>query len=198
MPTDGRNTIPATAPMLYVGRNYMRKLFLLVVTILSLFTKCDGQPAFNAFDTTISIFTNYKLKIEIYDPEKINDYDTATNARITFTRYQSHKAYTHFSDLLFCKAATVKLQDFNNDGVKDVLIFYDYDVRSNEMYHLYLVNPKSKELIRVKNFEDVKNPEFNQKKNIIESHVISGKNYFTYYRINKSNKLIDYKKVTYE
>jgi hypothetical protein len=180
----------------------MRQLFILSVTILCLFTfketKSNGQSRFQAFDTTISIFNNYKLKIEIYDTEKINDYDTATNARITFTRYQFPRAYTRFSDLMFCKRANVKLQDFNNDGVKDVLIFYDYDVRSNEMYHLYLVNSKSKALIRVKGFEDVKNPKFNHKKNIIESNVISGKNYIAYYRINKSNKLIDYKKVTYE
>ena len=180
----------------------MNHLSLLTFTILNLLTfkatKCTGQSAFQASDTTISIFNNYKLKIEIYDTEKINDYDTATNARITFTRYRSHRASPLFSDLIFCKTATIKLQDLNNDGVKDVLIFYDYDVRSNEMYHLYLVNSKGKELIRVKGFEDVKNPVFNKKKNIIESHVISGKNYITYYRINKSNKLVDYKKVTYE
>ncbi|MBS1732660.1 MAG: hypothetical protein JST02_05135 [Bacteroidetes bacterium] len=180
----------------------MRQLLLLSWTILGLFTftapKCNGQSIFQSFDTTISVFTNYKLRLEIYNAEKINDYDTATNAKITFSRQRDYRTSVLFSDLVFCKAPILKFQDFNNDGVKDILIFFDYDVRSNKMYHLYLLNPKSKELIRVKDFEDIKNPEFNPKKNIVESHVISGRNYYTYYRINNSNKLIDSKKVIYE
>ena len=66
------------------------------------------------------------------------------------------------------------------------------------MYHLYLVNPKTKSLIRVKGFEDVKNPEYNRVKNRIESHVISGRNYLTFYRLNKFNKLVDLKTIIYE
>jgi hypothetical protein len=84
----------------------------------------------------------------------------------------------------------LKREDFNGDGTKDILIFYDYDVRSNEMYHLYLVDSKNKNLIKVGEFEDVKNPAFNKRRNRIECYVISGTNYMAFYRIDKLNQLI--------
>lgn len=149
-------------------------------------------------DTTLSILHNYKIKIKIFDHERENDYGTAMNAVITFFKNQKGKPKTFFNDSTFCNRATVRFEDFNNDRVKDLLIFYDWDVRSNEMYHLYLVNPKDKRLIRVKGFENVKNPSFNKNEKIIESHVVSGRNYWVYYRINNANKLISYKKVTYD
>jgi hypothetical protein len=180
----------------------MRLIPLLSFVVLNLFifktAKGSYQLTHSPVDTTVSIFNGYKLRIRLFDVERLNDYDTAKNAVIMFLKYQNGKSFVLFIDSTFCNNATVKFKDFNNDGVKDVLIFYDYDVRSNEMYHLYLVNPIAKKLIKIKNFEGVKNPDFNSAKDIIESHVVSGKNYWTYYKINKANKLINYKKIIYD
>ncbi|MEI9911079.1 MAG: hypothetical protein WDO71_16225 [Bacteroidota bacterium] len=62
-------------------------------------------------------------------------------------------------DSLFCTRPSIQLKDFNNDGIKDVLIYHSSDVRSNEMYYLYLLNYKLKKVTLVKGFEEIRNPE---------------------------------------
>jgi hypothetical protein len=170
-------------------------LFYLFISFCILNSK---QGNCQSFDTTLSIFTGYKLRVTIFNHERGNDYDTAKNAVLVFYKNQNGHRRDMFIDSTFCSRATVRLEDFNNDGVKDLLVFYDWDVRSNEMYHLYLVNAKGKRLLGVKGFENVKNPFFNKKHYVIESHVVSGRNYWVYYRINNANNLISYKKVTYD
>lgn len=140
-------------------------------------------------DTLISLFGNYELKLHVFNAEEENEQHN--NSILTFTKKEYCKEEILFEDSLYCRSGGIQLRDFNNDGIKDVLIFYNYDVRGNEMNHLYIVNNKLKKLIRVKDFEAVKNPEFDFKRNMIYSHVISGTDYYIFYIINKSNKLAE-------
>ena len=85
----------------------------------------------------------------------------------------------------------IDFQDFNNDKVKDVLVFYYTGARSNPTYHLYLTDLKNHNLIGVKGFEELPNPDLDSSNNIITSIALSGSNYYTFYRIISKNKLIN-------
>ena len=85
----------------------------------------------------------------------------------------------------------ISLQDFNNDKVKDVLVFCYTGARANPTYHLYLVDIKRKSLKYVRGFEELPNPELYTSNNIITSLALSGTNYYSFYRINSKNKLIN-------
>ena len=81
--------------------------------------------------------------------------------------------------------------DFNNDKIKDVLVFCSNGARANPRYHLYLTDIKNHKLIRVKNFEELPNPDLDTVNNIITSIGLSGENYYKFYRIDTNNKLIN-------
>src|SRR5262245_7767176 len=122
----------------------MPQIVTLLLTFASLFiAKTNGiSSCFTRYDndSTISIFGNFTLTLTVFNFAKPNDFSSTKNATVTLVKNQNGKATRVFVDSLFCGNNILKLADFNNDGVQDVLIFYDYDVRSNKMYHLYLVD----------------------------------------------------------
>ena len=84
-----------------------------------------------------------------------------------------------------------KKVDFNGDGVADFLVLKGTGARgSNELYYLFLANPKAKTLTRVKGFEDLPNPSYHPKYQVVTSYSFAGKNYYSVYRIAKGNQLI--------
>jgi len=85
----------------------------------------------------------------------------------------------------------IDFQDFNNDKIKDVLIFYSTGARANPTYHLYLTDKKNRKLIRVTGFEKLPNPSLDRTNNIITSIGLSGTNYYSFYRINMKNRLVN-------
>ncbi|SDC88623.1 XAC2610-related protein [Pedobacter soli] len=92
-------------------------------------------------------------------------------------------------DLRFIKE-NITYEDYNNDNVKDLLIFSDTGGRGgNSFYYLFLIDPKNKKISQVKNFEIVVNPEYNNKYRVIVSYGLSGSNYYSIYKIAK-NKTI--------
>ena len=56
---------------------------------------------------------------------------------------------------------------------------------------MYLFDPKTNKFKKVIGFEEIKSPKFNKKYNIIESYVVSGRNWTSFYKIVK-NKIYDY------
>lgn len=93
-------------------------------------------------------------------------------------------------DKIFSKIGEIDIVDFNDDGVKDILVQNISDVRGNWTYYLYLYDKKKKDFRKVKDFETIKNPQYNSQYKIIESYVVSGKNYINFYRI-KNHKIED-------
>lgn len=88
-----------------------------------------------------------------------------------------------YSDTIFSKTGQIKYEDFNSDGILDILIQYDSDARSNWTYNLYLYNKDLPSIIKVDGFKKIKNPVSINGTDIIESFVVSGQNYYEYYRI---------------
>ena len=84
----------------------------------------------------------------------------------------------------------VKYEDFNNDGVKDVLFFEASGGRgANEYYNLFLVNEKNHTLTKVNGFNGITNPAYHKKHKVILGYGLAGANYYSIYRINKNNRV---------
>jgi hypothetical protein len=143
-------------------------------------------------DSTVRVFgdNSYKLALHIFDTA--NDYDAErNNAVLIFSRLNGNQKEIFFRDSMFCMYPDIDFQDFNNDKVKDVLVFYYTGARANPTYHLYLTDLKNHNLIRVKGFEELPNPDLDTTNNIITSIALSGSNYYSFYRINSKDKLIN-------
>lgn len=138
---------------------------------------------------TFTLFNNpsYLGHLRIFDPANDGDIEKK-NAIFTF----SHSGTTIFRDSLFCMSSLIQFEDFNNDGIKDLMIFNYTGGRANPTYHLYLLKPATHQLISVKDFEEIPNAQLNSKFNIISGTALGGMNYyFSFYRITSNNKLID-------
>lgn len=104
-------------------------------------------------------------------------------------RFKTDKIF--WKEQLYLKLINNNLtySDYNGDGIKDLLIFSETGGRGgNAFYYLFLINPKNKKIIRVKNFENIVNPEYDHKHKLIISYGLSGTNHYGIYKISKDNK----------
>ncbi len=139
-----------------------------------------------------SIYKNKGITIKLinFDNEK-DGYDDEKNSTLIISQKLNGKNSVLVKDSIFSSAQEIEFKDFNNDKIKDILVQNISDVRSNWTYTLYLYNAKTNNFKRVLGFEEIKNPSYNSKYKIIESHVISGTNWAAFYKI-KNNKVYDY------
>jgi hypothetical protein len=142
-------------------------------------------------DITVTLFgdTSYKLTLHVFD--SVTDDPEINNSVLTFYKKEKNNVKIFFRDSMYCYYTDITFIDFNSDQIKDVVIFYFTGARANPTYHLYLTDKKNKKLIRIKGFEELPNPILDSTNNIIESVALSGSNYYSFYRINKQNKLIN-------
>lgn len=144
-------------------------------------------------DSTVTLFSDnsYKLSVQIFDTA--NDYDAEkNNAILNFSRVNGNQRKILFQDSMFCMYPDINFQDFNNDKVKDVLVFNYTGARANPTYHLYLSDLKNHNLTRVKGFEELPNPDVDTTRNIITSVALAGSNYYySFYEINSRNILVN-------
>ncbi len=142
------------------------------------------------FDTTLSIFrdSSYKLTLHVFD---INSYNQEkNNSTLTYSRMQADSVERIFQDSFYCMYPDISFKDFNNDNIKDVLVFYYTGGRANPTYHLYLVDTIKNALTYIKGFEDLPNPDLDSINNIITSVALAGQeNIWSFYQIKPPNKL---------
>ena len=136
-----------------------------------------------------SIYKNKGISIKLinFDDEK-DGYDDDKNCVLII----KNKKTILIKDSIFSKVQEIDFKDYNNDGIKDILIQNISDARSNWTYNLYLYNSKTNNFKRIVGFDEIKNPSYNSKYNLIESHVNSGQNWAAFYKI-KNSKIYDYK-----
>lgn len=125
-----------------------------------------------------------QIKLKTFDDEK-EGYDGGKNAILLIEQNSKNRKSIIVNDSIYSSVQKIEFADFNNDKIKDLLVQNISDVRSNWTYNLYLYNPKTTSFKQVKGFEKIKNPLFNTKYNIIESHVNSGTNWIGFYKIIK-------------
>ena len=169
-----------------------------------------------SFDTTITMpeAPSYKLLISVngdaeYYPKKVENYPLLDHDTTTQSIYNATMTYYHDSagkkkilayDSLYIMNGLIDIQfeDYNNDKVKDILIFNTSGARANSFYYLYLVDHKNKKLIRVKGFEDIPNPQYDGSSQLINSYVLSGRNYFATYRLTSKHTVVEVGKAVYD
>lgn len=149
-----------------------------------------------AQNTTIikcdSIYKDKGITIKLVNFETEKDgYENEKNSILIINQKLNNKNLVLIKDSIFSSAQKIEFKDFNNDKVKDILVQNISDVRSNWTYNLYLYNPKTNNFKKVIGFEEIKNPSYNSKHNIIESHVVSATNWAAFYKI-KNFKVYDY------
>lgn len=85
----------------------------------------------------------------------------------------------------------ISYEDYNNDGVKDIVIFEDTGARGgNAYYNLYLLNPTNRTIKKVNGFNKIVNPSYNKKHKIIVGYGLVGNDvYVNIYKINVNNKI---------
>jgi hypothetical protein len=91
----------------------------------------------------------------------------------------------------------VRFSDFNGDNIKDILIQNISDVRSNPTYYLYLVDTTHDKLTKIRGFEEIKNPSYVSKYNLIDNYVLSGQTWTSFYKI-QNDTIKDFDIVIYD
>jgi len=166
-------------------------LIFLLITTNSFAQKIFRQPVARGAWQYVYPFkdTSYVLAIQhlIVDKEP-------ANANIYFGKSGKTADKIFWKENLDMRhiSGNITYEDYNNDDIKDLLIFEDTGGRGgNSYYNLYLVNPKNHTLTKVKDFDNIVNPSYNKKHKVIVSYGLTGTNYYQLYRLNK--KHIPYK-----
>jgi hypothetical protein len=203
----------------------MARLTFFILTLLVLTASCDtsqqtnhdsskdrikatvatsADSAKSKFETTeINCDTiypnkNYKIKITQFDTT-IWDYDTIPNSVFVFYKEFNGQKLKLFSDSIHIMSQhqNVKFSDFNGDNIKDILIQNISDVRSNPTYYLYLVDTIHDKLTKIRGFEEIKNPNYVSKYNLIDNYVLSGQTWTSFYKI-QNDTIKDFGIVIYD
>ena len=117
--------------------------------------------------------------------------ESKNNIIFTFYKKQKNKKTIIYQENLYSHFNNVEFKDFNGDNIKDILVEYVSDVRSNLHYHLFLVDLKKNKLIKIINFNKIKNPEYLKKYNLVSNLVMSGRNWTGFYKI-ENNRVKDF------
>lgn len=143
---------------------------------------------------TVYLGKDYKLTLRKFD--STSDDETKFNSVFSFQKRTNSKYSEIFSDSIFNIVQDVKFEDFNNDKVYDILVQNYSDVRSNWTYYLYLIDTTNDRLKKIKGFEEIKNPSYVSKYDLIDNYVVSGTNWTSFYQI-KGDTVLDFGIVIY-
>lgn len=132
----------------------------------------------------------YFVSLE-FDPKDESWDETQNNVVFTFSKKINGKEKIIHQEKLFSTFKRIEFIDFNADGIKDILVENTSDVRSNLTYNLFIVDFKNQKLRKIEGFNDIKNPNYLEKYNLIDCMVMSGRNWTSFYKI-EGNKVKDF------
>lgn len=159
--------------------------------------KDDGyKPEFFNEIECDSLYPNKKYIISINGNfEKVDENDL--NSEFIFYQLKNNRKVEIYRDSVFIRFGGVEFKDFNNDNIKDILIQNESDVRSNLTYNLYLIDLGKDKLKKIKGFNEIKNPRFLSKYNLIDNYVMSGREWTSFYQI-EGDSVKDFGYVIYQ
>ncbi|MFC3561420.1 XAC2610-related protein [Pedobacter jamesrossensis] len=166
-------------------------LFLMLYsTHLMAQKKVFNQPNTKGTWQYIYPFADKSYVLAIQHGVKDNEEDGAKTTNLYFGKIgKTDKIFWKEQLVMRLMKDNVNYEDFNGDGVKDLLIFEDTGARGgNAFYNLYLINHKNHTLTKVKDFNRIVNPSYDKKHKIIISYSLSGENYYSIYKLNVNNK----------
>jgi len=130
-----------------------------------------------------SIYKDKGIKIKLIWLGKNNMSEPNYKYIFLVTKRQNDKYSEIYRDTIESRVQEVTFSDFNNDKIKDILIQNNSDVRSNWTYNLYLVDRNVEQIIKIKGFGEIKNPNYLPKYDLIDNYVMSGQNWTSFYKI---------------
>jgi hypothetical protein len=145
-----------------------------------------------------SIYWNkgYRLTFTRFDFSDDED-ETRPNTVFTFSKLSKEGNHILYSDSIFNQIQEFQFEDYDGDGVKDILIQNYSDVRSNRSYNLYLVDTARNKLKKIRGFENIKNPHYLAGDNLIDNYVMSGEIWTSFYKI-QGDTVKDFQIVVYD
>lgn len=175
----------------------MKKILLIILlnSCLLSFGQDKNSKIFETICDSIYKVKKYKI-IQTFIPESVDSTDNK-NTVFQFILTEHNKQTIIYQDTIYSNNGEIEFKDFNNDGTKDILIQHISDVRSNQHYYLYLVDTKHDKLTKIKGFEEIKNPNYLPKYNLIDNYVMSGKTWTSFYKI-ENDSIKDFNVVIYD
>jgi hypothetical protein len=174
---------------------------LIILLIVSTHTfsqkKKDNDTIVEIKCDSIYINKNITIKLTSNKSEEKEGFFGELNTLLKIEQKENNIQKVILKDSIFSRYQEIKFEDFNNDNIKDILVQNISDVRSNLTYYLYLFNPKTNSFKKVKGFEEIKNPSYNSKYNIVDNYVVSGQNWTSFYKI-KNSEIYDLNIVIYD
>ncbi|KQS93579.1 hypothetical protein [Chryseobacterium sp. Leaf394] len=132
----------------------------------------------------------YSVSLEFNPKQTVTD-DDKTNAVFSFSKLNNGKKTVIHQEKLFSKSKNIEFIDFNGDRIKDILVENTSDARSNLTYHLFIFDIKNQKLQKIRGFNQIKNPNYIKKYNLIDCYVLSGRNWTKFYKI-KGSSIYDF------
>jgi len=139
---------------------------------------------------------NYNLELKSINPIQERN-NTAKYVFLITKILNEQTSEIIYKDTILSTTQEVLFIDFNNDGIKDILIQNTSSARSNQTYNLYLVDTIKDEIKKIKGFHKIPNPNYLAEYNLIDNYVLSGINWPSFYKI-QSDSIIDYGIVIYD
>jgi hypothetical protein len=138
-----------------------------------------------------SVYPNkgYWITLVAIDSETIEG--LKPNTIFIFDKIANGNRVQIFRDSIYSRMREVRFEDFNGDKIKDIRVQNYSDVRSNLSYFLYLIDTANNSLKKIKGFEEIKEPRYIPKYNLIDNYVTSGRNWTNFYKI-KSDSVFDF------
>ena len=162
-------------------------LILLLFDITGYSQAKQSEPAV-ADDSSFLLFRNPDIimNIRIFNTEQ-SDPDQY-NAVVVLIKKDGKQV---FSDSLYMGRLAFYFEDFNGDGQKDLVMYrHMLASRSNMTYNLYLMDKNRQTLHRVVGFENILNPEYDKKRNLIKSTALFGPYVgWNYHKIDKQGSI---------
>ncbi|WP_330443551.1 XAC2610-related protein [Flavobacterium sp. C4GT6] len=106
-----------------------------------------------------------------------------------FMLTQNGKTIIH--DSIISNRFKLLYKDFTGDSINDLLIHHYTGTRSNEFYNLYITDTLNNRLKRIKGFEKIPNPRYDNDYNLITCYGLTGTNYVKFYHI-ENDTILDY------
>jgi len=151
----------------------------------------DSSQLENSVILCDSIYPNKNYRITLRTLDTFSGDETIFNALFTLSAGNDGSQIELYRDSVYNTAHDVVFEDFNSDGIKDILVQSYSDGRSNWTYYLYLVDTSTNRLKKIKGFETIKNPKWNSEFKLIENYVLSGMNWTSFYDI-EADSIRDY------
>ena len=157
----------------------MKLIFLSILTFIISAQGFSQTNTNNVVVDTIYKYKNYQIKlIQLGNSAEVN-----YNYIFTVSKNSNGKQTGFYRDTIESTTQEIQFTDYNNDGIKDILIQNSSDARSNWTYNLYLVSPLTDALKKIKGFNEIKNPQYMPKHNLISNMVMSGRDWTSFYKI---------------